>query len=463
MKKSLVFCAFIIAALTASAESIEQDGIRYWINFSKKTASIERLMFDKVTEEVYTLPSTVRYEDEDYTVTAIAKKGLTNGRKNKVCTKIIVPSSIVSFDAYTFLDFQNVKEIVLPQNLTSIPGSAFAQCQALETIVIPEGVTEIGDRAFKGCQALKSIVIPNSVKNIYSNAFEGTSIKELVLPNNMTKILFGAFDGMRKLQKIVIPSSVEEIEESAFVGCERLQEIVLPVNLKVIKHHTFAGCISLESLVLPENVASIEPVAFENCSALKQITLPKSLVGIGREAFKGCTELKTIYSYAAIPPSLGINPFDCSGLISCDGQVMEGITIYVPKGCAQRYKADENKPTLTQGWNSLNIAEMDAEPELPANISETLGNTHRKLSLLANTKGDMGMIAGKYISLYDSYVQQGFTAKTALNTYDIQSLIKRLAEILNPEIVKPLAKELKAAKTVDAQEQVFLKYITSNN
>lgn len=463
MKKSLVFCAFIIAAHTALAESIEQDGIRYWINFSKKTASIERLMFDKVTEEAYTLPSIVRYEDEDYVVTAIEKKGLTNGRQNKVCTKIIVPPSIVSFDAYTFLDFRNVQEIVLPPNLTTIPSSAFAQCQSLETIVIPEGVAEIGDHAFKGCQALKSIVIPNSVKNIYSNAFEGTSIKELVLPHSMTKISFGAFGSMKKLQKIVIPSSVEEIEGSAFVGCERLQEIVLPTNLKVIKHRTFVGCLNLESIVLPENVASIEPVAFENCSSLKQITLPKSLVGIGREAFKGCTELKTIYSYAAIPPALGINPFDCSGLISCDGQIMDGITIYVPKECAKRYKANENKPTLTQGWNSLNIVEMDSEPELPANISETLGNAHRKLSLLASTKGDMGMIANKYMSIYDSYMQQGLTTKIALNIYDIQSLIKRLAEIPNPEIIKPLAKELKAAKTTDAQEQVFLKYVTQNN
>ncbi|MGN0186547.1 MAG: leucine-rich repeat domain-containing protein [Paludibacteraceae bacterium] len=463
MKKSLVFCAFIIAAHTALAESIEQDGIRYWINFSKKTASIERLMFDKVTEEVYTLPSIVRYEDEEYVVTAIEKKGLTNGRRNKVCTKIIVPPSIVSFDAYTFLDFQNVKEIVLPPNLTTIPSSAFAQCQSLETIVIPEGVAEIGDHAFKGCQALKSIVIPNSVKNIYSNAFEGTSIKELVLPHSMTKISFGAFGSMKKLQKIVIPSSVEEIEESAFVGCERLQEIVLPTNLKVIKHRTFVGCLNLESIVLPENVASIEPVAFENCSALKQITLPKSLVGIGREAFKGCSELKTIYSYTAIPPALGINPFDCSGIISCDGQIMDGTTIYVPKGCAKRYKANENKPTLTQGWSSLNIVEMEDEPELPANISEILENTHKKLSLLASTKGDMGMIANKYMSIYDSYMQQGLTTKTAFNIYDIQSLIKRLAEIPNPEIVKPLAKELKAAKTIDAQEQVFLKYVAQNN
>ena len=463
MKKTLIFCAFIIAAVTISAETIEQDGIRYWINFAKKTASIERLMFDKVTEEVYTLPSTVRYEDEDYIVTAIEKKGLTNGRTNKVCTKIIVPLSIVSFGANTFFDFANIKEIVLPPNLTTIPGSAFAQCKSLETIVIPEGVTEIGESAFKGCQALKSIVIPNSVKNIYSNAFEGTSIKELVLPNSITKIPLGAFDGMKKLQKIVIPASVEEIEESAFGGCERLQEIELPTNLKVIKHLTFAGCISLESLILPENVSSIEPVAFENCSALKQITLPKSLVSIGREAFKGCTELKTIYSYAAIPPTLGINPFDCSGLISCDGQIMEGTTIYVPKGCAKRYKAAENKPTLTQGWNTLNIVEMDTEPELPANISETLGNSHRRLSLSASAKGDMGLIINKYISLYDSYVQQGFTTKTALNTYDIQSLIKQLSEIPNPEIVKPLAKELKAAKTPEAQEQVFLKYIAQNN
>ena len=463
MKKSLIFCVFITAALTISAETIEQDGIRYWINFAKKTASIERLMFDKVTEEVYTLPSSVRYEDEDYIVTAIEKKGLSNGRANKVCTKIIVPPSIVSFDVNTFLDFTNVKEIVLPPNIKTIPGSAFAQCRSLETIVIPEGVTEIGERAFKGCIALKSIVIPNSVKNIYSNAFEGTSIKELVLPNSMTKIPFGAFDGMRKLQKIVIPASVEEIEESAFGGCERLQEIVLPANLKAINHLTFAGCTSLESLVLPENVSSIAPVAFENCSALKQITLPKSLVSIGREAFKGCTELKTIYSYAAIPPALGINPFDCSGLISCDGQIMEGITIYVPKGCANRYKEAENKPTLTQGWNTLNIVEMDTEPELSANISEILGDTHKNLSLLASAKGDMGIIANKYISLYDSYVQQGFTSKTALNTYDIQSLIKRLSEMPNPEITKPLAKELKAAKTAEAQELVFLKYIAQNN
>lgn len=416
-------------------------------------------MFDNVNEEVYTLPSSVRYEDEDYTVTSIAAKGLRNGRNNKVCKKIIVPSSIVSIGAYAFLYFCNVTEIILPPKLTKIEKSTFAQCQSLETIVIPDGVVTIEDNAFKGCQALKSITLPKSLQNIYGNAFEETGIKELVLPEGMTKLSMGTFRSMRKLQKIVIPSSVIDIEEGTFAGCERLQEITLPRHLELIKERTFASCVSLENIVIPDNVYAIGTLAFENCSALKQITLPKSMLYIDAEVFKGCTELKTIYSYAVIPPSLGQNPFDGSGFVDYNGQIIEGATVYVPKGCAERYKNADKLYALTTGWNELNIVEMDVEPELPANFSDKLENTHKKLSLLANAKGDEKMIASKYISVYDSYAQQEFTTSAALDIYDIQLLIIQLVNLPNSGIIKSLAKELKAAKTLDVQKQIFLKYV----
>lgn len=452
MKKLFFVFVLLLGTCTALAESVQQGAITYYTNYAKKTAYIGCVMFDKVKEAVYTLPSTFVYEDEEYSIIGIADAAFRNGRNNEVCKKIVIPESITIIGKGALSNCKYVKEIVLPSQISTITISAFSHCESLETIIIPNGVTAIGEGAFSGCYALKQITIPNTVKNIYSKAFGQTSIKELILPEGMTIINNGAFREMPKLQKIVIPSTITEIGDYAFLGDERLSAINLP-NITIIKQGSFIGCASLESIVLPENITSIEADAFENCINLAQVTFPSTMKYIGSEAFNGCSSLKTIYCNTVIPPTIGFNPFLCSGFFGCGGQIMEDATLYVPKGCAETYKKSETP--LQCSWDAMNVVETDVEPTIPADIIETLKNNHNQISSTL-CKRDDAVVQSKYISVYDDFPQEPSNIGRTMEIIQVQKFIKDIINNGNP-MVKVLAKELKSVETPDEQLQVFLR------
>jgi hypothetical protein len=53
----------------------------------------------------------------------------------KTCTKVVIPTSVLDIDIYTFACCRSLKTIIMPPNLMTIGFGAFMECESLEEIV----------------------------------------------------------------------------------------------------------------------------------------------------------------------------------------------------------------------------------------------------------------------------------------------------------------------------------------
>ena len=129
-------------------------------------------------------------------------------------------------------------------------------------------------------------------------------------------------------------------------------------------------------------VTAIENSAFENNTKLVSISIPASVTYIADRAFAGCTSLEEIYVYKEEPIELtaqsqlsnslqigftaDATEAGTSGLPVFEGVNKETCILYVPKGCAEKYRD-------ASGWNEFsNIVEFDitAVEEISGTVAE---------------------------------------------------------------------------------------------
>ena len=121
MKKNIlvVLIALLSVVPAYAADKVQIGNLYYYLNSlnsSYKTATVTNPSSGKYSGNI-TIPSTVTYQSNTYSVTSIGK--------------------------WAFLD-----------------------CTGLTAITIPNSVTSIGEYALSGCEGLTTITIPNSVTSI---------------------------------------------------------------------------------------------------------------------------------------------------------------------------------------------------------------------------------------------------------------------------------------------------------
>jgi hypothetical protein len=165
-------------------------------------------------------------------------------------------------------------------------------------------------------------------------------------------------NGIRPLDSLDLSNSYFEKRMKDLYKCipERLffgspcHQVKIPGNTVFINKEAFACCSQLTSFTIPASVKGIEGRAFALCGQLKEIVIPKgsALTEIGDEAFNTGTELERIYLPATI------NYISRKGLVGlhareihvgwtappvlANGFVTKGCTLYVPKGCVEKYR-----------------------------------------------------------------------------------------------------------------------------
>lgn len=281
---------------------------------------------------------------------------------------VIMPEYLTTTGSGTFMD-SPLSSITLPKNLTSIGNNAFNGCSGLRDISIPSGVTSIGKGAFKGC-GLKEFTLPKQVneitdemffncslqhiylhdglKSIGNYAFAISALKEINIPNSVAYIGDNCFQGCGGLEEAVILSDqITEIPNEAFADCNALHTIKLPANLERIGERAFIGTWRLgtkEGLTIPSKVREIGAEAFyKSLFDAVDIVLPASLTNI-YSAFEG-SGARVIHCY--MPEPLPLNGFSFGG-----GGSLSNCKLYVPKGCAKKYRQAEI-------WKEFDIEEMD--------------------------------------------------------------------------------------------------------
>jgi len=134
MKKSLLFalCALLLP-IVANAYNFSVDGIYYNKNSdgTSVTVTYKTTSYNSYSGSVV-IPSTVTYNDTEYSVTSIGSSAF------RACS--------------------GLTSVTIPESVTSIGAYAFYWCSSLTSVTIPNSVTSIGDCAFGGCSGLTFVV-----------------------------------------------------------------------------------------------------------------------------------------------------------------------------------------------------------------------------------------------------------------------------------------------------------------
>lgn len=302
-------------------------------------------------DSLVTIPSSVAYEGQTYTVTAIDKEAFY---MQKGMHTVILPSTVETIDSGAFhrstihqvVMSPNVKRInyyafestplesiELPSGLTHIGAEAFAST-SLSEVEIPAGITVLPHEAF-WMSPLTKIVLHEGLQEIGQMAIPPQHIDSLVFPSSLRKIEafnYGSvnlydtnwcryvefqngpdplelgdmcFLGFTNLQTVILSDNITRIGSYCF-EISSLPQVVIPPLIDTIHEGCFKNCHNLSSVVLPQQLSTIEKVAFYGTSMLKQITIPATVTSIGRMAFYNPAErgLEVLDIYCEVPPTI---------------------------------------------------------------------------------------------------------------------------------------------------------------
>lgn len=263
-------------------------------------------------------------------------------------TEFVIPDAITTISDNLFAYCPNLQKITFPKTITSMGNGIFSH-SGIGNFTLPKQITEITNNMFEGCQNLEHIYLHDGLKSIGDYAFQDcNSLGGITLPNSVTKIGKGCFAHCDYLKKgVTLSDAITEIPEEAFADCGCLYEIKLPAELKRIGYRAFCGSPYIGSfggLKIPSKVTEIAPEAFyKSFQDIEVLELPACLKTVGDYAFAACSA-KVIYAYMSEPFPLKDDDFY--------GRPRSECKLYVPKGCAKKYRQAEI-------WKEFDIEEMD--------------------------------------------------------------------------------------------------------
>ena len=195
-----------------------------------------------------TIPSTVTYSSNTYTVTEIgydAFSGCTD------LTGVTIPSSVTMIDMRAFQN-SGLTSITIPNSVTLIGTDAFSDCEKLTNVIIPNSVKTIDIRAFKN-SGLTSITIPGTVSTIGTEAFARcTNLETATIETGVVEIATRMFDGCTNLTKVTLPNTVSKIVQESFFNCSSLDTLICPrTNPPTTGVRVFNGCPDTAKVIVP--------------------------------------------------------------------------------------------------------------------------------------------------------------------------------------------------------------------
>ena len=289
--------------MMVNADPVEINGIYYNLVSKIKEAEVTSNP-NKYTGSV-TIPATVTYDGEEYSVTSIGDNAFYFCSQ---LTSVTIPSSVTSIGEDAFYHCGGLTSMSIPNSVTSIGFAAFSGCDGLTSVTIPNSVTALGSNAFRDCAALTSVTIPNSVTTIYTFTFKGCS----------------------SLTSVTIPNSVTTILDSNFEGCSNLSSVTIPNSVTYLGPKVFKDCIGLSSISIPNSVTEIDSWAFDGCTNLTSVTIGSGVTNLNTKAFAQCPNLADVYCYAKNVP----NQYSCF-----ENSHIEYATLHVPESSIDAYSA----------------------------------------------------------------------------------------------------------------------------
>lgn len=151
------------------------DGTAYLTNYHQDSKAV-------------VVPSTLRYNGKEYTVTRINDGAL----QNKGIISLEIPDTVKTIGNSAVMS-NKLTSVTLPAHLVTVEANAFAD-NKLTIVKFDDDFTTIGDWAFKD-NALPSISLNEGLKSIGSGAFQGNQFDTVSLPDSLSDIGDWAFAG----------------------------------------------------------------------------------------------------------------------------------------------------------------------------------------------------------------------------------------------------------------------------
>ncbi len=316
--------------------SIDNGAMTFRPNGSQTATLIN---VDKKLSGALSIPGTITYKDNTYTVDRIGRNSIEDCRK---LTSIQLPETITSIGYRSVCLCSGIKNLVLPQNLRFIENEAFCFNLSLTTIFLPEKLEAIGNNAFNGDLKLQEIkidannqhyicqdgvlydrrgaliaypaakkdecyLLPDSVDAMNNTTFAdaGNLTRFEVSANNQ---YYSTIDGVlvtkdhsiliayprgRKDRAYTVDGSIKQISQRAF-SKSKISHLDLSAGLQTFEEGAFFDCQDLVQVDLPEGLTEISERCFLWCEKLEKVELPESIEKIGSAAFMSCRSLEHI-------------------------------------------------------------------------------------------------------------------------------------------------------------------------
>ena len=348
-------------------------------------------------------------------------------QNNKALKEIVIPEGVKTIKGAAFRLCSNLEHISLPSTLNNIGANLVTECTSLQTVAcaaneppiclkesfddmtgvtlyVPQGCAEKYRQSVGWCNfttivetdpmdihveeagGLETIINTlgfHAVENMkvagYLNGSDIRILRQLLggkyhksveqtkgnlhhLDLSEATIVEGGegylfYEVMSNPDLQLIYTSNDNIGFRMFWSCPNLQSIKLPQSVKIVDNDAFLNCQSLVSVIIPEGVTEMRSLVFRSCKALEQLKLPSTLTCIGDGLVKDCTSLKSVLCAAVAPPICTDATFDD----------MTDIKLYVPWGCAEKYRQ-------SVGWRNFTIiveTDLSAIPDIIINPEST--------------------------------------------------------------------------------------------
>ena len=173
MKKLLLLLLLCTVGVTNLAALSFDDGyLKYTVNADGTTVRVDGRKSGITSSGSLSIPSTVTYNDNTYTVTAVANYAFYNC--SGFTGTLSLPNTLVTIGNYAFGSCTHfVGSLTIPNSVTTIGNSAFSYCSSFTgSLTIGSSVSSIGNEAFKNCTSLTSIMVyPESVPTMGTDVF----------------------------------------------------------------------------------------------------------------------------------------------------------------------------------------------------------------------------------------------------------------------------------------------------
>ena len=299
-RKILIACLALFTCVgTVFATRVQIGELYYDIKPGSQTADVTYKSLDNSgwnegwDISTVTIPSSVNYMGEEYTVRKIADYAFY-GCSN--LTSITIANSVTVIGEYAFSGCSGLTFINIPNSVTHIFERAFFGCTKLSSITFPATITRIGNNAFTRCTGLTSIIIPETITSLGSNAFsECTGLTSVTWNVKNHAGYYNAVSPFPKnVSSFVFGENVEAIPAYLCRGL-KIQSIIIPDRVKRINSSAFSDCAELKSIIISDSVKVIEVMAFQNCAKLESVYIGSAVDSIRNSAFEECNNLKAVY------------------------------------------------------------------------------------------------------------------------------------------------------------------------